>query len=537
LRTGTFRRLAQAVSLAAFLSLLGLAMAGLGGSLVALFVQADPAASLLAAVSARRIGWFLLPAAVVLASAPFAGRLFCGWLCPLGTTFDASDRLIRRKGPRRTATGGAGWKFGLLLLLAGSALLGVSAAAWAAPLTVATRFYALAVQPVVAWLGNAGLDLARPLAGDLNAPWLAFAEFADRRYAAVLFAAGLPAVFMGLGRIAPRFWCRYACPAGALLGLAASRPLLRRQVAEGCTECGACRRVCPMGAIPDNPRRTEHEECIQCRRCRDRCPEGVISFGSRQPETSRRNRRAVLGWLGLGAAAAVAVRAGLHWPEAEGAAPAKPDELLRPPGARPEPEFLALCVRCGECSAACPTNTLQPTWFLAGLAGAFTPVIEPRANLCDPRCTRCGEVCPTHAIRELGTRERIWAKTGSAVITRDKCLAWEQKKKCLVCDEVCPYDAVEFKPREGSAIFVPHVRENRCQGCGACEKHCPVRPESAIRVAATGEIRLSKGSYEQEATARNLELKLRPKKEMGKADVSYPGQDQKKGPAPGFTAD
>lgn len=37
---------------------------------------------------------------------------------------------------------------------------------------------------------------------------------------------------------------------------------------EKCTECGACIRVCPVGAIPlDNPHATDYDKCIHCGRC------------------------------------------------------------------------------------------------------------------------------------------------------------------------------------------------------------------------------------------------------------------------------
>lgn len=48
-----------------------------------------------------------------------------------------------------------------------------------------------------------------------------------------------------------------------------------------CTKCGACRAVCPVEAIkqqPDGSFRVETELCIGCRACVDACPEGVVRF-------------------------------------------------------------------------------------------------------------------------------------------------------------------------------------------------------------------------------------------------------------------
>jgi MauM/NapG family ferredoxin protein len=190
----------------------------------------------------------------------------------------------------------------------------------------------------------------------------------------------------------------------------------------------------------------------------------------------------------------------------------RPQRVIRPPGALPEPQFLSACIRCGNCMAACPTNTLQPLWFDAGLLGIFSPAVIPRKNFCDPLCTACGNACPTAAIQILSQSQRPWAKIGTAVIFRQQCLAWEYKKSCMVCDEVCPYDAVEFEKKPDLPYPVPHVIEDRCAGCGHCEHACPVYNQAAIVVTPMNALRLGPGmSFESEAKTRGFSLKLQPK--------------------------
>jgi formate hydrogenlyase subunit 6/NADH:ubiquinone oxidoreductase subunit I len=77
------------------------------------------------------------------------------------------------------------------------------------------------------------------------------------------------------------------------------------------------------------------------------------------------------------------------------------EKLIRPPGALPEPQFLAKCVKCGECMKVCPTNGLQPTLSEAGTEGIWTPVLVPRVGYCEYYCSLCTQVCPTGAIEEL----------------------------------------------------------------------------------------------------------------------------------------
>jgi len=190
-------------------------------------------------------------------------------------------------------------------------------------------------------------------------------------------------------------------------------------------------------------------------------------------------------------------------------APLTDPELIRPPGALPEAEFRVRCVRCGECMKACPTNTLQPVWLKSGLEGLFTPVMTPRLGGCSINCNACGKVCPTGAIRDLPLWEKNHARVGTAWVVRQNCLAWEQDKKCLVCDEVCPYNALSFQAVPGLRNAVPFVIENRCTGCGWCEMKCPVEGASAIRVNVIGAVRLSKGSYVEKAREYGFEFKVR----------------------------
>jgi MauM/NapG family ferredoxin protein len=346
-----------------------------------------------------------------------------------------------------------------------------------------------------------------------------------------------------LNRISPRFWCRYICPSGALLGLLSTKPVIRRQVSDACSFCGICAKSCPMGAIsPNDVKQTHHQECSVCRTCENACPEKAIFFSrrvkkGRKVESQRilpSRRQFLLSGL-AGAGLAITGLTGLHSLHGKsGPGQVAPEGLIRPPGSLPEMDFLARCVRCGACMSACPTNTLQPIWFEAGWLGLFSPELTPKRGFCNPECHQCALVCPTQAIPYLNREERIWAKTGTATINRQKCLAWEQQKPCMVCDEVCPFKAVEFRREEGNPVAVPEVNENRCAGCGYCEHYCPVQNQAAIIVTPNGALRLGKGSYEKQARAQGLELVIRPKGAYG---YRVPSFLDASGTAPGFEED
>ena len=539
-----FRRVVQLVCLSLFLFLLTLvSVSGISPLFPEIFLQLDPALMAVSAIGARAFLTGLIPAGIVLLSAPLIGRIFCGYVCPMGTTLDGTDRIFA---PRKKAYFFSKTlfraKYLVLVFLLGAALFGVSFVFLASPLSLITRAYGLVIFPVVSFLSRESLDLIRPVGDLLDMNSIIFAQIRTIRFDTQFFIFFFFVIVAGMVFFAPRFWCRYLCPSGALFALVSKSPFIRRQVSDGCTQCGKCTRQCPMSAIErQTPENTFHSECIVCRTCQEVCPEQVVSFGRSEkasdPVSERFSpeRRHLVSTGLIGAGTAVMTLTGLtslHGKPGDGQVGTP--GLVRPPGTLPETRFLARCVRCGECMAACPTNTLQPIWLKAGFPALFSPAVTPRRGFCDPQCLECGRVCPTGAIRHLDASDRIWAKVGTATINRQTCLAWEFQKSCMVCDEVCPYDAVEFVKEENTAVPVPHVLENKCAGCGYCEHFCPVQNRAAIVITPMDALRFSRGSYEHEARLKGFDLRLKPQGHHPLSPEIYP--ESQPGSAPGFDA-
>ena len=178
--------------------------------------------------------------------------------------------------------------------------------------------------------------------------------------------------------------------------------------------------------------------------------------------------------------------------------------LIRPPGAIPESDFLAACVRCGLCVRSCITHTLQPAGMERGIVHWGTPIHVMRFAGCEQQCNICGGICPTGALRNLTLIERQHAKVGTAVLYQARCVAWRQDQLCLLCDEACPYNAIVFRVVQGHKR--PFVDESKCNGCGICESVCPVEGEAAIMVHQDGEVRIREGSYKEILRERRIVL-------------------------------
>lgn len=473
------------------------------------FLKADPLLVATIILSTKKLTVSLWPSLAVLTATLILGRFFCGYLCPLGALIDYTDKW--RNHPQagiKPAKNLRNLKYYLLAALGAGALAGWNGVFWIDPIVILTRAYTLVVYPLAVLALNLGLDIVRPAAELLGWVSLSHANFHQPLFFSNLIAFFLIVIILLLGRLGRRFWCRTTCPLGALLGLFSRWALFRREVKDGCIDCGECQRICPMEALGDDPGNLRWTECTLCRNCEEVCPPGVISFEfipykaqKKLLETWNPSRRNFL-WGAVGGTALAFFHGTMPYRTS------RSDAVIRPPGAVPEREFVRSCTRCGLCMKACLTNTLQPTLWESGPEGIWTPRMDLRLAPCEQMCNACGLVCPTGAIRALDPEERKHAKVGTAVIRKDRCLVWERNRVCLICDEVCPYNAIVFRSVDG--VRRPFVVEENCNGCGYCEYKCPIDGESAIIVIPMDEFRLSSGSYIAEAGKRRMSFKLDP---------------------------
>lgn len=514
------RRISQILFLTAFLALFFLTIGQVdwsgGGEMQVrtgvpadIFLRLDPLAGLTSMLSARS---FLLPvflwALPVLVLTLIFGRAFCGWVCPLGTCIDASDHVLREKRNRRTnrETSYPRVKYYLLGGLVITAILGAQLVWLFDPIPLLFRSLTIAVFGPLQWLitSISGIPILGPLIAGFSAPVFPETQSHYRAGAAALLLLGL--IFAG-GVISRRFWCRSFCPLGALLGLLSRIPLFRRRTLPACNNCTLCELDCKMDAIGLKGAANNSSECIYCYSCVTGCSRNAAAIGPGRPPQGlglELSRRHVLAGLGLGALWGLSTRSGMaDRPVRDGTANLTSPLLIRPPGAVAERTFRERCIRCGECMKVCPTNGLQPAMLEAGLAGLWTPVLFPRAGECAHKCNLCAGVCPTQAILPFTLEEKEHLFIGRAAIDRSRCVVWESGKDCLVCDEVCSYDAI-FWQKEGG-IKRPFVDIARCVGCGICENNCPVGgPSAAIRIYSDGDKRSWPRQRQKEWRQANL---------------------------------
>jgi ferredoxin len=481
-----------------------------------IYLRLDPLLGLSAVLSGREIIGRALWSLLLIGATLVVGRFFCAYVCPMGAAIDFLDLLFWPKKLRSGLKKELAWrrvKFIFLILFLSSSAAGLTLAYLLDPLPFLTRFYTFFLYPLVITLINLLLDLFRPLAQALGWMDLSYKHYTQPVFYMALLTFLIFSGVIALNRIAPRFWCRYLCPLGALLSLISPLGFFKRRVSPECNECLKCVRSCPMEAIEQDPKKTRLAECIQCRTCARVCPKGAIAFPA-LPSSIRAHqlggeyssvdfsRRGFLYSFTGGLAAAFLVDRTPFTPTLG------KQQIIRPPGAVPEEEFLRTCIRCGECMKSCVTNTLQPSFWESGLSGLWTSRMDLRFAACEQSCNVCGKVCPTQAIRSLSLEEKTHAKVGTAILHKERCLVWAQDKLCLICDEICPYNAIVFRTVDGYRR--PVVIASKCNGCGFCEQRCPVGGPSAIAVVPDGEIRLKDGSYVKEAQRLQLEFKPDP---------------------------
>ena len=354
LRWTTLRKTIQILALVAFLALfVASRRGGWPTSLVNAPMRLDPLTVLVHLLASRVfLTGSLLALFTVILTLVF-GRVWCGWLCPLGTILDWVPFIRRRstsKGLRPGAEPPEGWrrvKYGLLLVILFAALFTNLTLLVFDPLTILFRTLSTSVWPALDQIITAAevaLYQGIPLPGWLQSSlrnavstfdgWLrpVVLPLTPTFYRATLLYAGFFTGIILLNIFATSFWCRYLCPLGALLGLLSKFAVIRRKVGPECKTCTLCTRACPTGTIwPDKEYASDPSECIVCMDCLEDCPRQGITFS---PDLSLAKwndydpgRRQALVTLGVAIAGVALLRSNMF---AEHDTP----HLIRPPGAR-----------------------------------------------------------------------------------------------------------------------------------------------------------------------------------------------------------
>jgi len=479
---------------------------------VRFFFQLDPLVLFSSLLSGHHLIKGFWWAIVLLVATLFLGRVFCGFICPLGTIHHVvswvkptlkGDRMVRanQKSPGQRV------KYFFLITIITGTLIGINFTGLMDPISILFRSIALAIIP---GLGTGMKEVFELMAGSdvkilnligygevLLSPVFGYTYkvFKTAWFIGLLFLA-----ILFLNRIRPRFWCRFLCPLGALLGIFSRFTLLTLvKDEEKCTGCNACTKSCQGAAEPEPGKDWQSAECLMCFNCFDSCPEDALSFRFRwsSPQSNKKpdmGRRAVLAGILAGVSLPLLGRL-----DGQAHNVSNP-RLIRPPGSLAEKDFLTLCQRCGLCMKVCPTNVINPTLTEAGMAGLWTPHLIMTQGYCEYTCTLCGDVCPTGAIAEFSAKEKTERPItiGSAYIERGRCLPWSGNGPCIVCEEHCPTSPKAIYFRKGivagpdgkeSSVQLPYMDLKTCVGCGICEYKCPVKGLPAIRVMSAGESR------------------------------------------------
>lgn len=194
----------------------------------------------------ENIYWYSL-SSIALLSVFFAGRFFCGWLCPFGCVVDVLGKVRAKKVlvPARIDIGMQFVKyFNLFLIL------------W-----------------VYLYVGKV---TAVYIIGLLE-PFSMFFSFSGNIMQWIIFT-----LLFGLSMFISRFYCKYICPLGACFSIFTfifsfiNKKMLKVKIAKnGCTGCGVAEAKCQMRAIECGEAGSlpifSNIRCIKCNDCIEYC--------------------------------------------------------------------------------------------------------------------------------------------------------------------------------------------------------------------------------------------------------------------------
>lgn len=471
------------------------------------FFYFDPLHLILNFISTHKIIGIFLLSLIPLVLTLFLGRFFCGWICPMGAIHQFFTWIFHKHRKKKKE-----WhsvhkpllklKYVILILVVTFAIMGTQVGGWLDPFSLLTRSSATVINPAANYAINhtlkAGANDTGLVAKTIK-PAYRFArnnvlKNKQRYHTQTLIIGLLFFAFIMLNLYRRRFFCNHLCPLGALYGLISKFSIFNLKTNSKCVSCELCAKNCTYNGSPFKD--YMKSECVVCFNCTSDCPHDAIDVKFLPPKKENvtqisLGRRKVIGSLTSGIFLGTL-------PNIAKAAKKKAHPFCRPPGSVAEKDFLAKCIRCGECMQVCPTNFLQPALFQTGVGGIWTPILDPYTGYCEFECNKCTQVCPTKAIEPLTIKEKKEFKIGTAVIDRNRCYTYADGYNCAVCEEHCPVPdkAIRFREVdvwnfEGKLVKVKqiYVIPDLCTGCGICENVCPRIDKPGILLSAEEEQR------------------------------------------------
>lgn len=158
--------------------------------------------------------------------APFLGRVYCGYICPINTLTEATQKISKKKKIK-----------------------------------------------VPNWIKNPAV---RYIALGLLVVMMAFTMKSGKKLPILPLLTGFGVLLSLIFEEA--LWHRYLCPYGTLQSIFAKKTKKGYEVdSEKCISCGKCAKVCPDDAISGKVALIDKSECLLCGRCAEACPVEAIS--------------------------------------------------------------------------------------------------------------------------------------------------------------------------------------------------------------------------------------------------------------------
>jgi polyferredoxin len=419
------------------------------------------------------------------------GRVYCSTICPLGTLQDFIAYLSRKLSPRKKnfkfKKPNTLLRYSILAVVALSLLTGsILLVNLIDPYSTFGKIFSNFFRPLHVVVNNVvskGLSYA-------DIYWLPRIKWIAVNRAALVLALGWFILLVVLTVRRGRLYCNTLCPVGTLLGLFARFSVFRITLDKTkCNSCGKCSAVCKSECINPLDQKVDFSRCVGCMNCLDPCPDKgvkfrpfwvkdetvIIDYDPQKRDFFKKSGLVIAGSMIAGKIFSQDDETKKEVIQAS--VPINREFPVTPPGAKGQERFNSLCTACHLCVSACPTEVLQPTYFLYGLTGFLQPRMDYITSFCNFECTLCGEVCPTGAILPVSSEEKKLLQLGKSYFVKENCIVYTKDTICGACSEHCPTKAVHMVPYK-EKLNIPEVNNKICVGCGACEYACPTDPKS-----------------------------------------------------------